>query len=77
MFNEIGIRSVQIMSSMHNAGTRVKGILYRALTFEEFSRISISHHIFPEEWDHDVPQRPSHPTLYPDVSRRENRRSHS
>ena len=54
--------------------TRVKGILYRALSFEDFNHISISHHIFPEEWDHDVPQRPSHPALYPDVSRRENGR---
>lgn len=54
--------------------TRVKGVLYRALSFEDFNHISISHHIFPEEWDHDVPQRPSHPALYPDVSRRENGR---
>jgi lipopolysaccharide/colanic/teichoic acid biosynthesis glycosyltransferase len=72
VFNEIGNgpRS-SIVSTML---ARVNGILYSALTFEEFSHISISHHIFPEEWDHDVPQRPSHPTLYADVSRRENGR---
>ena len=72
VFNEIGNdpRS-SIVSTML---ARVNGILYSALTFEEFSHISISHQIFPEEWDHDVPQRPSHPTLYPDVSRRENGR---
>jgi lipopolysaccharide/colanic/teichoic acid biosynthesis glycosyltransferase len=46
---------------------RVNGVLYSNLTFEQFNQISISHHIFPEEWDHDVPQRPSHPTLYPDL----------
>ena len=51
--------------------TRVKGMLYRALSFEDFNRISISYHLFPEKWNHDVPQRPSHPTLYPDVSRRD------
>lgn len=50
---------------------RVRGLLYSNLAFDDFSRISISHHIFPEDWDHDVPQRPSHPTLYPDVSSRE------
>jgi lipopolysaccharide/colanic/teichoic acid biosynthesis glycosyltransferase len=69
VFNEIGNGPRgSIVSTML---ARVNGILYGALTFEEFSQISISHHIFPEEWDHDVPQRPSHPTLYPDVSRRE------
>ncbi len=51
---------------------RVKGILYSTLSFEEYNHITISHYIFPEEWDHDVQQRPSHPTLYPDVSQREN-----
>lgn len=54
--------------------TRVSGILYSALAFEEYNQITISHHVFPEEWDHDVPQRPSHPTLYPDLSRRENQK---
>lgn len=55
--------------------SRVTGILYKALRFEQFSEISISQHVFPEEWDHDVPQRPSHPTLYPDLSiRGKNRR---
>jgi lipopolysaccharide/colanic/teichoic acid biosynthesis glycosyltransferase len=50
---------------------RVRGLLYSKLSFDEFNRISISHHIFPEDWNHDVPQRPSHPMLYPDVSSRE------
>lgn len=50
---------------------RVRGLLYSKLPFDEFNKINISHHIFPEDWDHDVPQRPSHPTLYPDVSNRE------
>lgn len=72
VFNEIGAGPRKSIVSTMLA--RVNGILYSALTFEEFNRISISHHIFPEEWDHDVPQRPSHPALYPDVSRRENRK---
>jgi lipopolysaccharide/colanic/teichoic acid biosynthesis glycosyltransferase len=38
------------------------------LTFDQFSQISISHYLFPEQWELDVPQRPSHPALYPDVS---------
>jgi lipopolysaccharide/colanic/teichoic acid biosynthesis glycosyltransferase len=72
VFNDIGNGPRgSVVSTML---ARVNGILYSALTFEEFSHISISHHIFPEEWDHDIPQRPSHPTLYPDVSRRESGR---
>jgi lipopolysaccharide/colanic/teichoic acid biosynthesis glycosyltransferase len=60
-----------IVSSMLS---RVTGILYTKLSFEQFSHISISQHVFPEEWDHDVPQRPSHPLLYPDLGDRENGR---
>jgi lipopolysaccharide/colanic/teichoic acid biosynthesis glycosyltransferase len=72
VFNEIPLGPGK--SVVNAILTRVKGILYRALSFEDFNHISISHHIFPEEWDHDVPQRPSHPALYPDVSGRENGR---
>jgi lipopolysaccharide/colanic/teichoic acid biosynthesis glycosyltransferase len=49
---------------------RVNGILYRQLSFEQFNQLAISYYVFPEEWDHDVPQRPSHPNLYPDLSKR-------
>jgi lipopolysaccharide/colanic/teichoic acid biosynthesis glycosyltransferase len=58
------------------AGTmlsRVSGILYNALPFDDFNQITISHYVFPEDWDHDVPQRPSHPKLYPDLERRDTR----
>ena len=58
------------------AGTmlsRVSGILYNTLTFDDFNQITISHYVFPEDWDHDVAQRPSHPKLYPDLERRDTR----
>ena len=50
---------------------KIRGLLYRDLPFDEFNRIGISCHVFPEEWDHDVPQRPSSPVLYPDISKHE------
>jgi lipopolysaccharide/colanic/teichoic acid biosynthesis glycosyltransferase len=66
MFTEIAHEARKaIVSTML---LRVNGVLYSNLAFEQFNQISISHYIFPEEWDHDVPQRPSHPTLYPDLS---------
>jgi lipopolysaccharide/colanic/teichoic acid biosynthesis glycosyltransferase len=51
---------------------RVSGALYNSLTFDRFNKITISHYVFPEEWDCDVPQRPSDPALYPDLETRAN-----
>jgi lipopolysaccharide/colanic/teichoic acid biosynthesis glycosyltransferase len=51
--------------------TRLNGLLYSRLTFHEFNEITISHYIFPEDWDCDVPQRPSAPMLYPDIEKRD------
>jgi len=51
---------------------RVNGVLYNSLTFDQFNKITISHYVFPEEWDCDVPQRPSDPALYPDLETRAN-----
>lgn len=51
---------------------RVSGVLYSTLTFDQFNQITISHYVFPEEWDCDVQQRPSDPALYPDLDKRAN-----
>jgi lipopolysaccharide/colanic/teichoic acid biosynthesis glycosyltransferase len=52
--------------------TRVTGVLYNSLTFEQFSQITVSHYVFPEEWDSDIQQRPSDPALYPDLEKQAN-----
>lgn len=52
--------------------SRVSGVLYNSLTFDQFNQITISHYLFPEEWDSDVQQRPSDPALYPDLEKRAN-----
>lgn len=49
--------------------TRVSSVLRDNLTFEQCNRIGISFHFFPDTWDGDINQRPSNPTLYPDLSR--------
>lgn len=51
--------------------SRVSGALYTNLTFDQFNQISISHYLFPEDWDHDIDHRPSDPTLYPDLEKKE------
>ena len=65
MFTELVIFDQKsILSAML---TRVGGILRDSLTVEQFNQVSISFHFFPDKWDHDLPQRPSNPTLYPDL----------
>ncbi len=51
---------------------RINGVLYNGLKFDQFNQIAISHYVFPEQWDCDVPQRPSDPALYPDIEKRSN-----
>lgn len=53
---------------------RVTETLRANLSLEQFNRLSLSFHVFPEDWDHDQPQRPSNPTLYPDLSTRDDAR---
>ena len=70
MFTEFGAEDRNtILSTMM---TRVSETLRNNLSSQQFSLISISFHLFPEEWNHDIPQRPSNPTLYPDLARRDN-----
>lgn len=71
IFSEISSeRRPSIISAML---LRVRGVLYGILGFDCFNQISITYHLFPEEWAHDVPQCPSHPSLYPDLSSRTNK----
>ncbi|MFZ0771046.1 MAG: sugar transferase [Candidatus Sulfotelmatobacter sp.] len=53
---------------------RVTETLRSNLTLEQFNRLSLSFHVFPEDWDHEDQQRSSNPTLYPDLSQREDAR---
>jgi lipopolysaccharide/colanic/teichoic acid biosynthesis glycosyltransferase len=53
-----------ILSAILN---RVSETLRNELTFEQFSQISISFHIFPDDWENDKPGRPSNSALYPDL----------
>lgn len=72
MFTEIGLDDRSSMLS--TVITRVSDTLRNNLTFEQFNQVSISFHVFPEDWDHEGDQRSSNPTLYPDLSKREDAR---
>ena len=69
LFTEFGDDRNAIPSTIM---TRVSDTLRKNLSEQQFKQISFSFHLFPEEWNHDIPQRPSNPTLYPDLARRDN-----
>jgi lipopolysaccharide/colanic/teichoic acid biosynthesis glycosyltransferase len=48
---------------------RVNQTLRNNLSQEIFSRVGISVHVFPEDWEHAT--LPGHPALYPDLANRE------
>jgi lipopolysaccharide/colanic/teichoic acid biosynthesis glycosyltransferase len=74
LFTEVIIEDrSSIMGTMM---TRIRTMLGKALSPEQLNQIGISLHLFPEEWDFDIRHRPSHPPLYPDLSKLENRRKH-
>jgi len=60
-----------ILSAILN---RVSETLRNELTFEQFSQISISFHLFPDDWENDKPGRPSNSALYPDLTNHDNGR---
>jgi lipopolysaccharide/colanic/teichoic acid biosynthesis glycosyltransferase len=75
LFTEVVIEDRStIMGTMM---TRISTMLGKALSPEQLNQVSISLHLFPEEWDFDIRHRPSNPTLYPDLSKLESRRKHS
>jgi lipopolysaccharide/colanic/teichoic acid biosynthesis glycosyltransferase len=68
MFTEIGIEDRSTILS--TIITRVSDTLRSNLSTEQFNRVSISFHVFPEDWDEGNNHRPSNPALYPDLTKR-------
>ena len=55
---------------------KVSSTLQEELTADEFNQVRISFHLFPDDWDHEKPGRPTNAALYPDlVSDDEGRRT--
>jgi len=53
---------------------RVSDTLRKDLSYEQFNQLTIAFHAFPEEWDNNLRKPPANPTLYPDLSQREESR---
>jgi lipopolysaccharide/colanic/teichoic acid biosynthesis glycosyltransferase len=69
MFTEIVLDNNAVLSTILS---RIGALLRGSLDTEQFSRIKFSFHVFPENWDPQDPDRPSNPTLYPDLEKRQN-----
>jgi lipopolysaccharide/colanic/teichoic acid biosynthesis glycosyltransferase len=70
MFTEItGNEQASLLSTIIS---RVSETLRDHLNLEQFSQISISFHVFPEDWDQEFRKRLNDPILYPDLSARAN-----
>ncbi|HWT66133.1 MAG TPA: sugar transferase, partial [Terracidiphilus sp.] len=68
---EIKSRS-SILSAILN---RVSAALQDELTFEQFSQVGITFHIFPDEWEDSESERPSNEVLYPDLTNQSKQRN--
>jgi lipopolysaccharide/colanic/teichoic acid biosynthesis glycosyltransferase len=69
MFTEFGAEERN--SILRTIMARVSETLRSNLSSQQFGLISIEFHLFPEESNHEIPQKPSNPTLYPDLTRRD------
>jgi len=72
----VGVMFTEIASEDRNSIvstllTRISVALKSSLSLDQFNQVSISFHLFPEEFNRETPQRPSDPTLYPDVLHRD------
>lgn len=68
MFTEIVLDNNAVLSTILS---RVGDLLRQRLDTDQFSRIKFSFHVFPDDWDSQDQERPSNPTLYPDLEKRQ------
>src|SRR5262249_2868274 len=65
IFTEISIEGKSSIGEVMLA--RITEVLRNQLKREQFGQITISVHVFPEEWGHSDHHRPGDPRLYPDL----------
>jgi lipopolysaccharide/colanic/teichoic acid biosynthesis glycosyltransferase len=68
MFTEIVLDNNTVLSTIL---ARIGAVLRDRLDTDQFGRIKFSFHVFPDDWDSQDTERPSNPTLYPDLEKRQ------
>lgn len=68
MFTEIVLDNNAVLSTILS---RIDAVVRERFDSEQFSRVKFSFHVFPDDWNPEDPGRPSNPTLYPDLEKRQ------
>jgi lipopolysaccharide/colanic/teichoic acid biosynthesis glycosyltransferase len=68
MFTEIVLDNNAVLSTILS---RIGAVVRNRLDTDQFSRVKFSFHVFPDDWNPEDPGRPSNPTLYPDLEKRQ------
>ena len=71
IFREITLDSNLVLSMILS---RIASVLREQLDEDQFSHVKFSFYVFPDSWDSNDPGRPSNPTFYPDLEKREKTR---
>lgn len=67
----IGLPRTERKSTENVILSKMRVMLQSQLSRDEFTQIRISLHVFPDDWDHEKPGRPSNPLLYHDIAKPE------
>ena len=68
MFTEIVLDNNAVLSTILS---RIGAVVRDRLNTDQFGRVKFSFHVFPDDWSSQDPGRPSNPTLYPDLEKRQ------
>jgi lipopolysaccharide/colanic/teichoic acid biosynthesis glycosyltransferase len=68
MFTEIVLDNNAVLSTILS---RIDAIVRERFDTDQFSRVKFSFHVFPDDWNPEDLGRPSNPTLYPDLEKRQ------
>src|SRR5690349_14768808 len=69
MFTEIGPNDHTAI--VPKVVKRLRDSLNNKFGSDRFSQLRLSFHLFPDDWNHEIPGRQSNATLYPDLTERD------
>jgi lipopolysaccharide/colanic/teichoic acid biosynthesis glycosyltransferase len=68
MFTEVALENDAVLSTIL---ARIDAVVRNQLDKKEFTQVNFSFHVYPDDWNSDDSGRPSNPTLYPDLEKRQ------
>ena len=68
MFTEVALENDAVLSTIL---ARIDTVVRNQMDTKQFSQVNFTFHVYPDDWNSDDPGRPSDPTLYPDLEKRQ------